>query len=301
MKRREFLTGTAAVGLAAACAPTAAKADGGSAMPKLTPPNPPAQLNLCLQWGMIPGNGFNAKLDYLESHGYNCVELPADAKWDCAGFNKAMEGRKLTVATLCGPSDLSKADPQARQAEVDRLKSIIDVAGAVKSVGLIICPARGKPELPFKELRQDFVENTGRQMAEHAYKLGTSIVLEPLRRNETPFMRQVADAAAIARDMGKGCTVMGDFWHMALEETSFMGAFISAGKLLTHVHIASLKNRKIPGSDGDADNYIDGFKGLKLIGYRGAVSLEGGVPKGGNKEELLDNMVKLLREQWEQA
>ena len=59
---------------------------------------------------------------------------------------------------------------------------------------------------------------------------------------------------------------MGDFWHMALEETSFMGAFICAGDLLSHVHIAGLKQRIIPGVHPEADNYVDGFKGLKLIG-----------------------------------
>ena len=128
-------------------------------------------------------------------------------------------------------------------------------------------------------MRKDLVENTGKRLAEHAHKHGNSIVLEPLRRNETPFLRQVADGACIARDIGPGCTVMGDFWHMGLEETSFMGAFISGGKLLTHVHIAGLKERIIPGVHPDADNYVDRFMGLKLIGYRVAVSFEGGWPK----------------------
>jgi len=181
----------------------------------------------------------------------------------------------------------------------------------MNSVGLIICPARSKPGLGHKELRKDFVTNTGKRLAEHAHKHGTSIVLEPLRRNETPFLRQVADGAAIARDIGPGCTVMGDFWHMGLEETSFMGAFICAGDLLTHVHIAGLKQRIIPGIHPEADNYVDGFKGLKLIGYRGAVSFEGGWPKNpanpkrGLPEEerirLIRNMVKMLEEQWETA
>jgi sugar phosphate isomerase/epimerase len=170
-------------------------------------------------------------------------------------------------------------------------------------------------------------------MAEHALKHGTTIVLEPLRRNETPFLRQVPDGAVMARDInqqigGVGASVMGDFWHMALEENNFFGAFMSAGSLLTHVHIASLKRRQVPGVDGDADNYVDGFKALKMLGYRGAVSLEGGVPrtlpfqqtpdskeieikdKEGrvaekgyevSKELLLKNMQRLLREQWEQA
>ncbi|NQV31605.1 MAG: sugar phosphate isomerase/epimerase, partial [Phycisphaeraceae bacterium] len=138
-----------------------------------------------------------------------------------------------------------------------------------------------------------------------------SIVLEPLRRNETPFLRQVADGACIARDIGPGCTVMGDFWHMELEETSFMGAFISGGDLLTHVHIAGLKQRIIPGVHPEADNYVDGFKGLKLIGYQGAVSFEGGWPKNPadpkkglpEKERirLMRNMVKMLESQWKKA
>ncbi len=56
---------------------------------------------------------------------------------------------------------------------------------------------------------------------------------------------------------------------------------------------------------------MDGFKGLKLLGYRGAVSFEGGWPKNPadakkeipeeEKIRLIRNMVKLLREQWAMA
>ena len=50
-----------------------------------------------------------------------------------------------------------------------------------------------------KELREDFVTNTGKRLAEKAAKCGTSIVLEPLQRKETPFLRQVSDAAKMAQ------------------------------------------------------------------------------------------------------
>jgi sugar phosphate isomerase/epimerase len=226
-----------------------------------------------------------------------------------------MKGRKLFLATACGPSDFSYADPAKREAEVQKFLPVIEALGRMKSVGLIICPARGKLSEPgylsAKELRKDFVENTGKRLAQHAAKCGTSLVLEPLRRNETPFLRQVADGARMAADIGPGASVMGDFWHMGLEETSFMGAFICAGKLLTHVHIAGLKERIIPGVHPEADQYVDGFKGLKLIGYRGAVSFEGGWPRNAadpkkeisqeEKTKLILNMVKLLREQWAMA
>ncbi len=316
MKRRDFLTASAVAGVAAVCGTQRVSAQepsaGGNGMPKLTPPEKPAQLNLCLQWGGIPGSEIPEKLDFLEANGFGAVEIPS-GDWplkNVEAMNKAMAGRKLFLATACGPSDFSYAEPEKREAEVQKFLPIIEALGAMKSVGLILCPARGKVPMGFKELREDFVNNTGKRLAEHAAKHGTSIVLEPLRRNETPFLRQVADGARMAADIGPGAAVMGDFWHMQLEETSFMGAFICAGKLLAHVHIAGLKERIIPGVHPE-DVYVDGFKGLKLIGYRGAVSFEGGWPKDPadpkkgipqeEKTKLILNMVKLLREQWAMA
>lgn len=321
MKRRDFLMTSAMAGVATMCGMQRAAAQGQAGeekgLPKLTPPEKPAELNLCLQWGAIPGSEMKEKLDFLEANGFAAVEIPS-GDWPIKNADamiEAMKGRKLFIATACGPSDFSYAEQEKREAEVQKFLPIIEALGKMKSVGLIICPARGKLSEPgylsAKDLRKDFVENTGKRLAEHAAKNGTSIVLEPLRRNETPFLRQVADGARMAADIGAGASVMGDFWHMGLEETSFMGAFICAGKLLTHVHIAGLKERIIPGVHPEADQYVDGFKGLKLIGYRGAVSFEGGWPKNPadpkkdipqeEKTKLILNMVKLLREQWAMA
>jgi sugar phosphate isomerase/epimerase len=91
---------------------------------------------------------------------------------------------------------------------------------------------------------------------------------------------------------------MGDFWHMTWEETSDMAAFIAAGKYLHHVHMASRKTRKIPGED-EGDNYVDGFKGLKLIGYQDFVSFECGCK--GDPTKALPVAARLLREQWQSA
>ena len=321
MKLRDLLKTSAVAGVATVLgtrqAPAQDDAGGRNSLPKLPPPEKPAKLNLCLQWGGIPGGEMKEKLDFLEANGFGAVEIPS-GDWPIKNGEalvEAMKGRKLFLATACGPSDFSHAEPEKREAEVQKFLPVIEALGKMKSVGLILCPARGKLSEPGhlsgKDLRKDFVENTGKRLAQHAAKHGTSIVLEPLRRNETPFLRQVADGARMAADIGPGATVMGDFWHMQLEETSFMGAFLCAGKLLTHVHIAGLRERIIPGIHPGADNYVDGFKGLKLIGYRGAVSFEGGWPRNPadpkkeiareEKTRLIVNMVKLLREQWEMA
>lgn len=318
MNRREFLAAGAAAGLEPALMAACGEKCGCGALPKLTPPAQSAKLNLCLQWGGIPvQDDVNAKLDYLAQNGYQAVETPSGLDWLKANGLAVAEGavkRGLFVATACGPSQFDRTDKAKNDAEVERFMPVLEILGAMKSVGLIICPARGKPEMGLKELREDFVTNTGKRLAEKAAACGTSIVLEPLQRRETPFLRQVSDGARMAQEIGTGCTVMGDFWHMSKEEASFFGAFVTAGKLLTHVHVASLERRKIPGSDGAADNYVDGFKGLKFIGYRGAVSLEAGwVEKGRDaknkpiwpdaqeRHQILVGMCRLLREQWEQA
>ena len=92
---------------------------------------------------------------------------------------------------------------------------------------------------------------------------------------------------------------MGDFWHMK-EETSDYGAFMSAGKeYLQHVHIASRAHRNTPGEDGEADNYVQGFRALKEMGYDKYVSFECGC--AGDRKTVLTAAVELLRKQWEEA
>lgn len=321
MKRRDFLKASALAGAATVCGTQSGAAQGQiggeNGMPKLAVPDKPAELNLCLQWWGIPGSEMKEKLDFLEANGFGAVEIPS-GDWpikNAEALLDALKGRKLFLATACGPSNFSYAEPEKREAEVQKFLPILEALGKMKSVGLILCPARDKLSEPGyltgRELRKDFVHNTGKRLAEHAAKHGTSIVLEPLRRQETPFMHQVADGARMAADIGPGATVMGDFWHMVMEETSFMGAFICAGKLLRHVHIAGLKERIVPGVHPEADQYVDGFKGLKLIGYQGAVSFEGGWPRNPadpkkeipeeEKTKLLLQMVKFLREQWDMA
>ena len=310
INRQEFLFGGLAVslaGVAHAAASCCAKAQ-------------PAQLNLCLQWHAIPvADDFNAKLDYMEANGYGAVEIPTGKKGEWVlekgeAFAKAMKGRRLTCATACGPSRFDYADPKENDAEVAKFMPVLEVLGAIGSVGLIICPARAKPEVGLKELREDFVTNTGKRLAEKAAKCGTAIVLEPLQRKETPFLRQVSDGAKMAQEIGAGCKVMADLWHMTWEEANDRAAVLAAGPLLAHVHIASRRRRKIPGSDGEADDYTLAFRGLKEIGYRGAVSLEAGwVPKGkdakgrdilpdlAERHQILTKMCTFLRDQWDRA
>ena len=60
-------------------------------MPKLTPPEKPAELNLCLQWWAIPGGEMKEKLDFLEGNGFGAVEIPS-GDWPIKNWRRAGRG-----------------------------------------------------------------------------------------------------------------------------------------------------------------------------------------------------------------
>jgi sugar phosphate isomerase/epimerase len=260
-------------------------------------------LNLCLQEGVAPGETLVEKLDFMEANGVHGFEV-----WGgklgarVAEIQKALQNRKIKMTAICAGFDgwLIASEEKDRKKCMETTKEILVSAGALGSYGMILVPGFNgqKPSLPFVEARAMLVDEL-KELGEFAAKNNTSIILEPLNRKEAWFMRLVADAAAICRDVNSpGITCMGDFWHMTAEETNDMAAFLSAGKYLNHVHIASRKTRNTPGED-EGDNYENGFKGLKMVNYQHYVSFECGTK--GDKKVAIPAAIKLLNEQWNLA
>ncbi len=262
-------------------------------------------LNLSLQEGLTAGDNLQQKLDFMEANGVVGIELGGGNLSGRVGeIKQALKGRNIKVSAICAgfKGFILSENPEIRKQCMDTMKEIIAAAGEVGSTGVIIVPAFNNqvPVLPHTMETRNFLCEQFTEMGNYAAEHGTTVIFEPLNRRECFYLRQVADAASICRDINnKGVRCMGDFWHMTWEETSDMGAFISAGEYLQHVHVASRKRRIMPGEDGEADNYIDGFKGLKMIGYNKYVSFECGCE--GDRKVVLPAALKLLREQWEKA
>jgi sugar phosphate isomerase/epimerase len=263
-----------------------------------------AVLNISFQEGIAPGKSLNEKLDYMEKLGVVGLEPGGgNLAKRVNEIQQALKGRNIKVSAICAGFSgwLIAEDPEKRKQCIDSSKEILAAGGELGSVGMILVPGFNgqQPSLQMPKVREVLLEQL-KELADFAQKHNTSVILEPLNRGEAWFLRLLADAAAMCREINSpGLTCLGDFWHMTHEETSDRGAFISAGKYLSHVHMASRKRRVMPGEDGDADNYIDGFKGLKELGYQGYVSFECGTK--GNREETVPAAVSLLREQWKKA
>ena len=296
--RRQFLASGAAV--AASLATVASAASSLAAKPKMD-----TTLKLSSQLGVIPGKhdteeSLRKKLAKMEEWGFDAAELPGDIVGKEKMFQEAIKDTKLVYSAVCFGSmngDLVSEDAAKRGPAAEKLKQVLNSAAELKSTGVIYVPAfNGQTKLTNQEIRAILLD-TLPAIGEHAVKVGSRLLLEPLNRQEAYFLRQVADGASICRDCkSPAICMMGDFYHMFIEETSDLGAFISAGPLLHHVHLAS-RIRVLPGQD--ERQFVDGFLGLKWIGFKDYCSFECGVRGDGNVE--IPKSMAFLRDQWAKA
>ncbi|MDR2148614.1 MAG: sugar phosphate isomerase/epimerase [Tannerella sp.] len=308
INRRNFIKtsmGAAALAGVAACTGGAAKSGSETKAAATSLYNPNAKLNISFQEWTIDGE-LKDKLDFMEQHGVVGLEVGGNG---LAGrvdeYKQALEGRNIKISAICAGFDgfMLSTDEAIRNRCRDSMREICTAAGKLGSTGVIIVPAFNsqQPCMPHTQETRDFLCQWFNELGTFAVEQGTTVILEPLNRREAFYLRLVADAASMCRDINNpGVTCLGDFWHMTWEETSDMGAFLSAGKYLQHVHMASRKRRLIPGEDGEADNYVDGFKGLKMIGYDKYVGFECN-SKAEDKNASAAAAVELLKKQWEEA
>jgi len=301
MERRSLLKGSlAGAGLAAGIKTLGGMPAMAEAAAEDAKGAPKAQLKLCSQDGRIPGKTLKEKVEKLQEWGGVGLEVGGRG---LAGRAKeitdALNGTRVKLSAICAGYSGCIISPEKTEREktVSSMKAILTVAGELGSTGLVVVPAFNRQkQLVGKEARTVLVDLLG-QLGEHAQKAGTRVLLEPLNRREAYFLRQLADAASICRDVNSpGVAMMGDFYHMYFEETSDEGAFLSAGKYCHHVHLGSIR-RKLPGQD--ARSFVDGFRGLKRIGFRDYVSLECGCL--GKPEVEIPKSFRFLEKQWADA
>ena len=299
MDRRQFFKSNilGAAGVALAASPLAA-------LTSCSPKKEEVELKLSFQEGTAPCETLDEKLDYMENMGIVGLEpsgrrLPSRIN----EFQQALRGRNIKISAICaGFEGFILADDAEIKGKFDSsMRDIIAAAGELGSTGVIMVPAfnRNTPSKPHTLETREYLCEQMHELGEYALKHNTTVILEPLNRKEAHYLRLVADAAAICRDaQSEGVKCMGDFWHMQ-EETSDYAAFIAAGQYLQHVHVASRGNRKMPGEDGTLDNYVDGMRALKELGYDKYISFECGT--NGDRNVTLPAAVELLRAQWKLA
>ena len=121
------------------------------------------------------------------------------------------------------------------------------------------------------QARAQFVELL-KGMAPLAAKHGITVVIEPLRTQETNFINSVHEGYGIVKEVGEpSICVLADLYHMA-QVGEGPESIIEAGDALRHCHIAECEERTAPGVKGD--DFTPYFKALRKTGYKGSISIE---------------------------
>ncbi|MCL2624889.1 MAG: sugar phosphate isomerase/epimerase [Planctomycetaceae bacterium] len=298
MKRRDFFKSSAVVGSALAASSvlstsvSAAETFPGDRRDQ-------AKLRMSSHLGIIPGDNTEDKLKWMKANGFEAFEIGGVGD-DYMDWKKRADDAGLAIAALCVGSfggKLVSEDEEERKKGYDEFRVQLERSGALGAQGVVYVPITGRPDRPnwrIRDLTVAVLKELGPFAAEHK----THIILEPLRRGEAWFLRQVSDAAQICKDADvPGAAVLGDTYHMFTEETDLMAAYIAGGEYVKHVHLGNGGPRILP-REGEYC-HVKPMRGLKFIGYTGFCSFECGVE--GDREIEVPKSVEYIRKCWEEA
>jgi sugar phosphate isomerase/epimerase len=220
-------------------------------------------------------------------------------------IRSAMDRTGLPVTSICGGVhfEFLDSDPAKREADLERMRNVMRLAGRLGANGVILVPLFHKhfhgvvppPDLsPWKtslELQKELLFVELKDLAKVAQQAGTSVILEPLNRYEAPWFNRLEHGAEMAgRVKSKHVGFMADFFHMNIEETDPPASILRHRQYLNHVHLAD-NTRLQPGTG--TTNFKAGFAALRKIGFKGAMALECGV--SGDRAKALTECARLLK------
>lgn len=245
------------------------------------------------------GEPIGTSIERVARFGYDAIELvgePDNHNWDDVRRRTADAG--IGVSSICsiytGPErDLTNASASNRQKAVDYSKRVADFAAATGAPIMIVAPSVVGKMAPESAPEQEWawaIEGI-QAVADHAAAQNVQLCIEAWNRYETHFINRIPQAVDLMRDVGRpNVGVMGDTFHMNIDDPDIAGAVRDAGAAMIHIHFAD-SNRAAPGQGHT--NFVPVMQALKDVGYKGHITFEllpaGSDPfatlrKGGGRE-----------------
>ena len=113
----------------------------------------------------------------------------------------------------------------------------------------------------------------GKRIAPEAKANGITVVIEPLRRQETNIINTTAEGLALVKAVDHpNFELLIDFYHLASEKED-PAIILEARDHIRHLHMANPEGRIFPQRWEEYD-YAPFFANLRRIGYTGGISVE---------------------------
>lgn len=223
-------------------------------------------------------------LETAKAAGFDYVELGATeiAALSDADFEAALEqAKKIGIPTpnanLFLPASLRLTGAQPADPE-EQLTYVRKTFARLNRLGVkILCfgsgGARRVPEGFSKEEAFAQLVAFGKRIAPEARANGITVVIEPLRRQETNIINTTAEGLALVKAVGDpNFQLLIDFFHLASEKED-PAVILEARQHIRHLHMANPNGRVFPQQWEEYD-YAPFFAMLRQIGYTGGISIE---------------------------
>ncbi len=251
---------------------------------------------LSIQDGLLPGGTIAERFANARRLGFDAIELASQPIMEHAR-DAIREG--VTVSAICSGHRGWLIDPDPEQVRAARadIRELLEL-GAQLDAPLILVPIYGRTRhLPNCGTGRSAADDESLFMdglleaSAHAERVGATIALEAINRYENSVCVTLADARRLRNALGSPAVrVMGDVFHMNIEEADLGAALRACGDALGYVHLAD-SQRLEPGK-GHLD-LAPVFAALAEVGYRGYASME--CHLSGPAEEVLPAAVSHLR------
>jgi len=233
-------------------------------------------VRLSIQDRLLPGVSLRERYDNARRFGFEAIEL-SQQPFDDAEI--ALR-EHIPISAICGGYRGWLIDPDPENVRLARkdLAHLIALAGEL-GTGCVVVPisyrTREQANIGTRRARDAdeliFVEGM-RGLASRAERAGAKLYVEPINRYQNDLCLTIADALRLRGRIGSAAVfVMGDMFHMNIEEADLGAALEAAGEWLAYVHLAD-SQRYEPGR-GHLD-FAPVFAALARLEYRGYASFE---------------------------
>ncbi|KAK8023510.1 hypothetical protein PG993_011576 [Apiospora rasikravindrae] len=217
-------------------------------------------------------------LQRLSKLGYTSIELAGEPGWyPVKETRELLEKYNIqcwgAVTIQYGTRDLTSADAEERRTTVQYMKDVVTFSAALGGEITTIVPGRVGKTVATASAEEEWkwVVESLREVAAFAQEQKICIGIEPLNRFETHFLNRVDQALALADEVGFGCGIAFDPFHLALEERDMLAAMRACGGRIIDFHVAD--NNRLAAGEGSFD-WPRIMKTLAETGYDGGLAVE---------------------------
>ncbi len=227
-------------------------------------------------------------LELAKAAGFDYVELGtteitalSDADFEAAVARVKAVGIPTPNANLFLPGTLKLTGPEAVSPE-EQMVYVKKAFTRLERLGVkILCfgsgGARRVPDGFPKEQAFAQLVAFGKRIAPEARAHGITVVIEPLRKQETNIINTAAEGFALVKAVADpNFELLVDFYHLASEQED-PKILVEAKDHIRHLHMANPQGRVFPLTWNEFD-YAPFFATLRSTGYTGRLSIEASSP-----------------------